>query len=78
MVNASLINRLSHAVDLIEERIQQNRPWKVVTVRRGFHEDGNAARARHFAAHPEDRDANIVIFEFYKEFYKDEGRADES
>jgi hypothetical protein len=27
MVNASLISRLSHAVDLIEERIQQNRPW---------------------------------------------------
>jgi hypothetical protein len=73
MVTASFISRLSHAVDLIEERIQQNRPWKVVTVRRGFHEDGNAARARHFAAHPEDRGADIVIFEFYK----DEGRADE-
>jgi len=73
MVNASFINRLSHAVDLIENRIQQNRGWKVVTVRRGLHEDGNAARDRHFAAHPEDRGANIVIFEFYK----DEGRADE-
>ncbi|MGY8679400.1 hypothetical protein Q2941_16625 [Bradyrhizobium sp. UFLA05-153] len=71
MVNASLISRLSHAVDLIEERIQQNRPLKVVTVRRGFKEDPDAARDRHFAAHPEDRDANIVIFEFYK----DEGRA---
>ena len=43
------------------------------SVRRGYHEDGNAARDRHFAAHPEDRGANIVIFEFYK----DEGRADE-
>jgi hypothetical protein len=25
----------------------------------------DAARDRHFAAHPEDRGANIVIFEFY-------------
>jgi hypothetical protein len=70
---ASLINRLSHTVDQIEKRSQQNRPWKVVKVRRGLHEDGNAAQARHFAAHPEDRDANIVIFAFYV----DEGRADE-
>jgi hypothetical protein len=62
MVNASLINRLSHAVDQIEERLKQNRPLKVVTVRRGLHEDGNAARERHFAAHPEDRGANVVIF----------------
>ena len=67
MVNASLISRLSHAVDQIEKRSQQNRPWKVVTVRRGLHEDGNAAQDRHFAAHPEDRGANIVIFEFYDE-----------
>ena len=73
MVNASLISRLSHAVDLIEKRSQHNRPLKVVTVRRRLHEDGDAARDRHFAAHPEDRGANIVIFEFYK----DEGRADE-
>jgi hypothetical protein len=73
MVTASLISRLSHAVDLIERRSQQNRPWKVVTVRRGLHEDGNAARDRHFAAHPEDRGADIVIFEFYK----DEGGAEE-
>jgi hypothetical protein len=73
MVNASLISRLSHAVDLIERRSQQNRPLKVVTVRRGLHEDGNAACDRHFAAHPEDRDANIVIFEFYD----DEELADE-
>ena len=73
IVNASLISRLSHAVDLIEQRIQQNRPWKVVTVRRGLKEDADAARARHYARHPEDRGANIVIFEFYE----DEGRADE-
>ena len=64
MVNASLISRLSHAVDEIEKRSQQNRPWKVVTVRRGLHEDGNAARDRHYAAHPEDRGANVVLFKF--------------
>ena len=64
MVNASLISRLSHAVDLIEQRSQQNRPWKVVTVRRGYNEDGDAACDRHYAAHPEDRGANVVIFKF--------------
>ena len=73
MVKASLISRLSHAVDVIESRSQQNRPLKVVKVRCGFREDRDVARARHFAAHPEDRGANVVIFEFYK----DEGRADE-
>jgi hypothetical protein len=36
-----------------------------VQVRRGLKEDPDAARDRHFAAHPEDQDANIVIFEFY-------------
>ena len=65
MVNASLISRLSHAVDLIERRSQQGRPLKIVKVRRGYEEGPNAARDRHFAAHPEDRGANIVIFEFY-------------
>jgi len=35
-----------------------------VKVRRGFKEDPDAAKARHFAAHPEERDANIVIFKF--------------
>ena len=64
MVNASLISRLSHAVDLIEQRSQQNRPWKVVRVRRGLKEDPHAARDRHFAAHPEDRGANVVLFTF--------------
>jgi hypothetical protein len=64
MVNASLISRLSHAVDLIEQRSQQNRPWKVVTVRRSIKEDPDAALDRHFAAHPEDQDANVVIFHF--------------
>ena len=42
-----------------------------MTVRRGLKEDPDAARERHFAAHPEDRGANIVIFEFYE----DEGAA---
>ena len=64
MVNASLISRLSHAVDLIEQRSKQNRPWKVVTARRSKKEDPDAALDRHFAAHPEDRDANVVIFHF--------------
>jgi hypothetical protein len=67
MVNASLITRLSHAVDLIEQRSQQNRPWKVVTVRRSLKEGPDAAKDRHYAAHPEDRGANVVIFEFYDE-----------
>ena len=62
MVTASFISRLLQAVDQIEERLKQNRPWKVVTVRRGLKEDPDAARDRHFAAHPEDRGANIVIF----------------
>ena len=74
MVTASFISRLSQAVDQIEKRRQQNRPWKVVTVRRGYNEDGNAARDRHFAAHPEDRGANVVIFKFCD----DEEMADES
>ena len=74
MVNASLISRLSQAVDQIEKRSQQNRPWKVVTVRRGLKEDPDAARDRYFAAHPKDRGANIVIFEFYE----DEGRVEKS
>jgi hypothetical protein len=75
MVNASLINRLSRTVDLIEKRSQQNRPWKVVKVRRGFQEDPDAARDRHFAAHPADRGADVVIFEFYDgEEIADEGQ----
>ena len=64
MVTASFISRLSQAVDQIENRLKQNRPWKVVTVRRGLHEDGNSACDRHFAAHPEDQDANVVLFNF--------------
>jgi hypothetical protein len=73
MVNASLISRLSQAVDEIERRLTQNRPWKIVTVRRGLKEDPDAARDRHFAAHPEDQGADVVIFEFHD----DEEMADE-
>ena len=65
MVTASIINRLSQAIDQIERRSQPARPFKVVTVRRGYNEDPGAARDRHYAAHPEDRDADVVIFEFY-------------
>jgi hypothetical protein len=38
----SFINRLSHAVDLIENRSQQGRPFKVVQIRRGYDEDPDA------------------------------------
>jgi hypothetical protein len=65
MVTVSFINRLSHAVDAIETRSQQGRPFKVVTVRRRYDEDPDAARDRHYAAHPEDQGADVVIFEFY-------------
>ena len=64
MVTASLISRLSQAVNLLEQRSQHNRPWKVVKVRRGLKEDPDVALDRHFAAHPEDRNANVVIFHF--------------
>ena len=66
MVTASFISRLSQAVDQIEKRLQQNRPWKVVTVRRRLEEDPDAALDRHFAAHPEDRGADVVIFHFLR------------
>jgi len=73
MVTASYISRLSQAVEQIEQWLQQNRPLKVVQVPCGLHEDRNTARDRHYAAHPEDRGANITIFEFYD----DEEKADE-
>ena len=63
MVTASFINRVSHAVDLIEQRTQQ-KPWKTVQVRRDWHEHGDVAVDRHMAAHPEDRDADVVVFYF--------------
>ena len=74
MVTASLISRLSQAVDLLEQRSQQSRSWKVVKVRRGWTEPADAALDRHYAIRPEDRDANVVIFHFCD----DEEMADES
>jgi hypothetical protein len=76
MVNSSIINRLARAVDLIETRSQQRRPLKIVKVRRGYEEDPDAALDRHYAAHSEDRDANIVIFEFFDEKMADDYRPD--
>ena len=64
MVTTSFINRLSQAVDRIESQ-SQPRPWKVVTVLRGYHEDPDAALDRHYAAHPEDRDADVLIWKFF-------------
>jgi len=61
MATASLINRLSQAVDQIEKRLKKNRPQKIVTVRYGVGDNSDAAKDRHFAAHPEDRDADIVV-----------------
>ena len=63
MVTTSVINRLSHAIDLIEQRNQQ-KPWKTVRVLRDWDEHGDVALDRHFAAHPEDRDADGVLFHF--------------
>ena len=74
MVNASLISRLSQAVDLIEQRSKQNRPLEDREGSLWLSRGRGVARARHFAAHPEDRGANIVIFKFCD----DEELADES
>ena len=63
MVTASVISRLSQAVDQIEQRMQQNRPLKVVKVRCDREENRDAVLDRHFAAHPEDRGADFVIFD---------------
>jgi hypothetical protein len=65
MVTASTINRLSRAVDQIESR-SQPRPWKVVQIRRNLYEDPDVARDRHYAVHPEDRDADVVIWKFFR------------
>ena len=60
MVSVSFLSKLSRAVDEIERR-SEPRPWKVVQIRCGYGEDMDVARARHYAAHPEDRDADVVI-----------------
>ena len=49
--------------DLLEKRRRQNRPMKVVEVQRRVGEDRDAAQERHFTAHPEDADADVVIFQ---------------
>ena len=59
------LSLLSQAVEQIETRLKQNRSWKVVTVRCGYHEDRNVARGRHYAAHPRRSGASVTIFEFY-------------
>jgi len=64
MVTASFLHRISHTIDQIENR-SQPRPWKVVTVPRGYHEDPGVARNRHYAAHPEDRFADILLWHFH-------------
>ena len=74
MATASLINRLSQAVDQIEKRLKQNRPQKIVTVQYGVGENSDAAKHRHFAAHPEDRDADIVVLIPGREEMADEGQ----
>ena len=53
-------------LEVRRRRLQRTRPLKVVTVRRSREEDQDAALDRHFAAHPEDRGANIVIFHFLR------------
>ena len=40
MANASLIGRLSQAVDQIEKRLKKNRPLKIVKVRCGITRTG--------------------------------------
>jgi hypothetical protein len=66
MVTASFISRLSRAVDLIEKQPAEPSA-EVVNVRCSYHEDRDAACDRHFAAHPEDRDASVVILKFHDE-----------
>ena len=66
MVTASLISRLSQAVDQLEERLQQNRPLKIVKVRRGL--TTRIRMWRELATSrpiPRIEDANITVFEFY-------------
>ena len=65
---------LERRLSKLEASISPSRPQKAVTIRCFRDEDSDAARARHFAAHPEDRGANVVIFKFCD----DEELADES
>ena len=52
---------LERRLSKLEASISPSRPQKLVTIR-CRDEDRDAARDRHFAAHPEDRDATIVVF----------------
>lgn len=67
MVTASFINRLSHAIDVIEMRTHEGKPYKIVKIRHRYDEDPHSARERHYASHPEDRGAEVVLFEFYED-----------
>ena len=52
---------LERRLSKLEASISPSRPQKVVTIRCYRDEDGDAAQDRHFAAHPKDRDANLVV-----------------
>ena len=64
---SSLVRQMGHNFGSFPQVMHRVIPGDDVTVRRGFREDGDVARDRHFAAHPEDRDANVVLFEFYED-----------
>ena len=53
---------LDKRLSKLEASISPSRPQKVVTIQCCRVEDMDAARDRHFATHPEDRDATIVVF----------------
>ena len=42
LLSRDMENHNGHAVDLIDKRIQQDRPLNIVTIRRGFNEDPQA------------------------------------
>jgi hypothetical protein len=64
MVTTSLISRLTRTIDEIEKRSQPARPFRVVEVRRGWDEEPDVAIDRHYAVHPEDRGADVILFRF--------------
>ena len=53
---------LERRLSKLEASISPSRPWKVATIQCCRDEDMDAARDRHFAAHPEDRGATLVVF----------------
>ena len=56
--------KLEGRLSKLEASISPSRPHKLVTKRCCRDEDSDAARARHYAAHPEDWGADVVIFKF--------------